>query len=175
MAEKFSLASFTRKLEKAFQVSMSVRVMKAMGEESVNLIRVRTRLGWGVEKSGQKRQRLISLTAPYIKQRKRYRASLSQFTRPGQKKSNLTLTGDMLDSMKVTKAKRTQVVIGFPKRKHLPFPKDSKARSRPTIEKVAAFTAKRRPFLNLTDLEERKLVRFYRKTFGDLLKREQLT
>lgn len=62
-------------------------------EEIPRIIRVRTRLGKGVE-NGQI-TKLKPLSENYIKARKK--TSLSEFTKPTR--SNLTLTGKMLDSI----------------------------------------------------------------------------
>jgi len=88
---------------------------------------------------------------------------LSEFTTPN--KSNLTFSGQMLESMKILKIKKNSVLIS---------PKGRRRKSQLTNEEVAERVSGKRPFNNLSDLEIKKLIRFYRLNFGDLLKKKKL-
>jgi hypothetical protein len=86
--------------------------MKILGDDSRKLIKRRTRLGGGVERSLGPRTKLDKLSTKYKKQRKKMKG-LSSFTRPS--KSNLTLTSDMLDHIGVN-ARRAGVSLKFTKK-----------------------------------------------------------
>jgi hypothetical protein len=136
--------------------------LREIGELAVSLIVKRTRLGYGVNRNGSKRFRLAALSEGYVKQRKK--GGLSSFTRP--KKSNLTRTGQMLESVKVIKASRGVITIGPEGRRN-----DGK-----TNDDVAIWNANRkgRSFIFISDNEYNQLRRAYRKAFGDLLKKKRL-
>ena len=73
--------------------------MRKIADEAADRIRVRTRLGFGVKNGvrGGKRVKLKRLTSEqYKKFRKRFRGLSGQTT---PKRSNLTLTGELLDSI----------------------------------------------------------------------------
>ena len=75
--------------------------MKTEVEQLAKDVRTRTRMGSGVDASGNK-SKLKSLSPAYIKQRESLKAKgkLSNVTTP--KKSGLTKSGSMLDSLKGT-------------------------------------------------------------------------
>ncbi|GEM_PF-2339785 len=164
------LGAFTDKLRKAVGNSAKQAALKPLGEEAVRLIVTRTRLGYGVTDDGQERARLKPLSSRWIAQRKRLdeeAAILSQFTTTAR--SNLTFTGQMLDSMQVIRIAQGQIVIG-PKG----YRTDPLSRGL-SNEQVANYVAAAgRKFNNLSRLEQAQLVRFYRRKFGDLLRNERL-
>lgn len=155
----------TKKLEEmAKQITLpkNTRQLEVIGQLAVDLIVKRTRLGFGVKKNGGKRFRLASLTEGYVKQRKK--GGLSSFTRP--KKSNLTRTGQMLESVKILKLSRGVITVG-------PQGKRNDGKSN---DDIAIWNAKRkgRSFIYISDNEYNQLRRAYRKMFGDLLKKKRL-
>ena len=68
-----------------------------LAKDAAEIIRKRTRLGFGVGSDGAPRHKLPALKPSYVRQRERFRR-LSGNTRPG--KSNLTRTGQLLDSLR---------------------------------------------------------------------------
>lgn len=90
-----------------------------IGEAAIKIIKIRTRLGYGVNEPcgdkvrlapfGEKAADPQAAKKKYVKFRKNF-SNLSSETTPG--KSNLTLTGDMLDNM-TYKATRDGVTITF--------------------------------------------------------------
>lgn len=137
-------------------------VMKGIGEFAVNLIVKRTRLGYGVDRPMGSKAKLRSLSPNYIKARKAS-ARLSGTT--SARKSNLTFSGEMLESVKVIKISRGVISIA-PTGVHKGGEKNAA---------IALYNARRgRTFLNISELEFRQLLRFYRKTFGDLVKKRRL-
>jgi len=137
--------------------------MKALGEFALELIVKRTRLGYGVRKNNAKRRRLRQLSPGYVKFRRDNRRDLDKTTTP--KKSNLTLTGQMLRSMKVTRVRKASVLIAPTKRRGGKYGRGL------TNAKVAEYQAKQgRPFNFLTDLEAKKVRRYYERTLRKSLK-----
>ena len=157
------LTKLLKKIEKAIDSPRYRREFEQLGEFAVNLIVKRTRLGYGVRKNGGKRFRLAPLDSKYVDARKR-QGGLSKFARP--KKSNLTRTGQMLESVEVLEYRRGKLKIG------------PNGRRRDGIDNadLAIWNANRkgRIFNRLSDKEYNQLRRFYRKTFGDLLKKRRL-
>lgn len=134
--------------------------LKKLGEAGSEMIRVRTRLGYGVRQTGGKRAKLKPLSALYKESREEF-ADLSEFTTPAR--SNLTLTGQMLESIGILKIERTSVEIG---------PKGPRRSEPLTNQKVAEYVSGARPFLFLSDLEIKKLARFYEKNIiGKIFRR----
>lgn len=69
------------------------------GEFTTEMVVKRTRSGLGVPSTGAGKEPLENLSDKYVKWRKAHASQLSEFTKSGQKKSNLTLTGQMLDNL----------------------------------------------------------------------------
>lgn len=164
------IGDFVANLKRDIQAAAAPDAMRALGEKAIELIVRRTRLGYGVENAGDERQPLMPLSERY----KRYRqlafagrvsgVTVSDMTSAGR--SNLTLTGQMLDSMAVTKVSSKSATIG-----PIGYRTDGKAN-----QQIANYVTKAgRPFNNLTRLEREQLIRFYRNKFGDLLKNARIT
>lgn len=159
------LPDFANALQKAIEKAVSPDAMRSYALEAANMIRVRTRLGYGVASSGGKRERLKPLSESYKKQRAgqlgffttesgavvpykpKRKPKISEFTTPGR--SNLTFTGQLLDSLQVTSANRGKATIGVQGRR---------AGSSLTNRDVARFVEEQgRPFLNLSDVEIKRV------------------
>lgn len=137
--------------------------MTKLADFATTLIVKRTRLGYGVDRQFGNKDRLEKLSDKYIKVRKK--SKLNALTRPT--KSNLTRTGQMLASMKGKFKGRGLIVIE---------PTGSRDDGLTNLE-VAEFahegssTRPKRPFNRVSALEFQQILRFYRKTFGDLIKK----
>jgi len=102
---QIKITSDLRKLEKRFKGiisgAFSRERMDAYAMFLANLIKKRTRLGYGVKEEGADKQKLAALSKPYIKirkdSRKNLRGVLSSETSPS--KSNLTFTGQLLNAI----------------------------------------------------------------------------
>lgn len=154
------LAKMVDRLKAGLAKSVSKEQMRKLGEEATRLIVKRTRLGYGVQKEGGERFPLssISWTDRYKKLRKTF--PLDETTRP--RKSNLTLTGQMLRSIKVIKIDGKSVTIA---------PTGWRSEKGLDNETVAAGNAKRgRVFLNLSANEYAQIARVYRKSYTDLMR-----
>lgn len=165
MAAKSGVRSMERivaELKAAVNDARRPDVFRHLGQLSIKLIVRRTRLGYGVPDHLASKRRFTPLKDNYVKQRKKSR--LSSLTSP--KKSNLTRTGQMLDSMKILRQTSNSVIIG---------PSGTRSDSRSSNSEIAQYNADRgRVFLNLSDLEYAQVFREYRRVFGDLLKKRHL-
>lgn len=154
------LKSILNKLSKTVQESVNRIAMQKVGDFAALLIVKRTRLGYGVEDNFNEKKKLAGLSLNYIKTRKKN--GVDGTTSP--KKSNLTKSGQMLRSVKA-KYKSKGVVIIAP----------SGVRSDGnTNEEIAQYNAERSPsrvFNRVSALEFQQILRYYRKTFGDLIKK----
>lgn len=158
-----ALEAFHKRMAGAISDAAQPAVLKALGEKAVELIVRRTRLGFGVERYGQSRFRLAPLSQGYIYQRERD-SDLSSLTTA--KRSNLTRTGQMLDSMAVIEVRQGSVVVG---------PTGGRDDGVTNMQVAQWVTAQGRPFNFLSRLEQEQIVRFYRNRFGDLLRNRRLT
>lgn len=172
------------KVEKAIRAAVADATNRdntqKLMNEATRLVKVRTKLGFGVPEPGAQRERLKPLSDSYIEQRAnkaRYftkndkvfripipggpsrHPDLSETTTPT--KSNLTFTGEMLDSLR-----------GFVTGPGKGVVKPTGARtdgSGLTNQQVANFVSEQgRPFLNLSNNE---ILQLKQKFVDDLLKR----
>lgn len=116
-----------------------------MGNRATNLIKKRTREGFGVE-NGQP-VKFAPLAPSTI--RKRQTKTLSSKTSP--RTSNLTETGQMVDSLK-WRVENNKIVIFFT---------NDSSSNKETYARVGSNNRPARPFADLTDEELRKLIIFY--------------
>jgi hypothetical protein len=154
----------TSRIEKALNDVVGKKAMIAMGQFARELIVKRTRLGYGVEDNFAPRKKLGALKASYVKQRSMFEG-LDSTTRP--KKSNLTRTGEMLESLESKYVRKGLVLIE---------PKGARNRkvalyNTQEVTYANGYTKPARIFNRVSDNEYRQILRFYRKTFGDLLKK----
>lgn len=156
------VAGLRKRIERSVGQAISPSQMRALALEAIDIIVKRTRLGYGVRRTYGEKERLPSLSARYIDYRRAFKR-LSSTTSP--RKSNITLTGRLLDSIGIKRVSEGQVVI-------------TALGTRPggltNADLVGHLENKGRPFLRVSDLEFKQLIRIYRKTFGDLLKRNNL-
>jgi hypothetical protein len=164
-----------KKIEKAVDDNLKVDALGRLGVEAVNLVRKRTRLGYGVPKNLGQRKKLEPLSPRYVERRSMF-SNLAAYTTP--KKSNLTLTGQMLESLEATvvgstviirptgtriDGKRNEDVARWNQEGAIGQGKDGSLWVRPE-----------RIFMNISKNEYNQLLRFYRKTFGDLLRKRKV-
>jgi hypothetical protein len=110
------------------------------GNEAVELIKKRTRLGYGVDKPRGTKTKLKKLNSDYVASRKRNRPTGP--TTPA--KSNLTQSGDMLDDLEAKKQTSTRYEITFKR-------KESRDK--------AEWVSKDRAFNNLSKSEIKQLAK----------------
>lgn len=156
---KISLA--IDKLKKKTEIKLSLEDMNYLGRFIANMIRKRTRLGYGVKDNGEARYKLDSLEDSTIDTRNRLkkRGELSPLTSKG--KSNLTMTGQMLDAIKWVASKMSIRV----------FIDDSRRNdSEETNKKIAEYVSEKRPFFKVSDSEIRQIKREAVKLIKESLK-----
>lgn len=155
------LQSIIKRLEASVKEAIRREALGPVGEFAKDILVKRTRLGYGVEQSLGQKKKLAPLSPRYVKSRKMF-AGLSSLTTA--KRSNLTRTGQMLNSIRST-VKGKIIEIG-------PSGTRDDGKRNSDIARYNEQGGRNRPkrvFLNLSRLEFNQIVRFYRKTFGDLL------
>jgi hypothetical protein len=172
---------FTDNLKRLVGKDMVKRqVMQALGKEAVRLIVVRTRLGRTARRTtvknelGEIKNRVVTLrqikahSATYREHRRQYQDFLSPMTR--WNKQNLTYSGQLLASIGVRRVSERNVVIGADRKAHRDL-LTGENEGFTNIDLAQWVTEQGRPFLELSSLDDKKLVRFYRRKFSDLLRR----
>jgi hypothetical protein len=153
---KIPLNQFSKELvdalEKAKKEITSSENLQKIGSDLAEQIKVRTRLGNGLAENGGEPDKLRPLSEPYIKERKV--TQLSQFTTA--KKSNLTLTGQMLDEI-VAKIANGIITITF--------------KSQESKDKARWNTDKGRPFLSISRVQIERLTNALNKQLSEAIKK----
>ena len=155
------LSGIIAKLRQLFSQQIGKESLQKIGNEVSNMIKVRTRLGYGVKSDNTARDKLKPLKPATVKSRvaKKKAGELSSLTTP--KRSALTETGQLLDSIGVISISNGRVTIG---------PKGARTGSTLTNEKLAEYvTEQGRPFNNLSDKEIKKLIIFFKREISLLI------
>ncbi|HXF29112.1 MAG TPA: hypothetical protein VN457_04620 [Chlamydiales bacterium] len=157
-----SLRNIFSRLEKSVNEALARSQMEDLGHFAVDLVVKRTRLGYGVDKQFGTKSPLQGLTLNYIKRRKKI--GLDKTT--SARKSNLTNTGQLLRSVDIIDAKKGSLRFG---------PTGRRADSSATNLEIADFQERKgRIFNRISQLEFNQILREYRITFGDLLRKNRL-
>lgn len=161
-SNKENMARWIAKLNGAVMDASGPEQLKAIGAFMIERIAVRTRLGYGVKDNLAEKNKLNPLSKKYVEFRKSY-PFLSDLTTP--KRSNLTKTGDMIDSLRVKDFKKNAIRIG-----PTGFDRDGVSNS------SKAYWQERmgRVFLRLSRQEVKQVRIFWIRQFSDLLKKEKL-
>lgn len=141
------MTKFIKDVEAKAKASGSSQSLKTLGAYALNLVKDRTRAGFGVPAVAKPQEKLGALSSRYIRARRGMK--LSRFTSP--EKSNLTLTGSMLASLKV--------FVGRFKLDIRPTGSDKKGVS--NQDKANWQEDQGRIFLRLSDTEIAKVTEFY--------------
>lgn len=156
------LSKFIKRVEKVIDKDISsAAVLKKLGIEVADRIRLRTRLGYGVNANGQPRQSLKSMRQHSVAYRLfRNNADMSALTSPG--KHNLTLTGAMLDNLGLKKvdASTKKVKISF---------SDKLSQLKADVNSARGWR-----FLHLSDIEIKAVNNFYKREVAGLVKKAKL-
>lgn len=160
---KLQLNKFIKQIEETVGRAVAPEEMRPLGEFSIGLIVKRTRLGYGVDTELGAKTRLKPLSQRWIDHRRQF-DGLSEMTTPSR--SNLTFTGQLLNSTRVLSVRQGYVLLG---------PIGSRTGSPLTNIQVALQQQKQgRIFMNLSELEYKQTLRFFRRSFDDLLKKRKL-
>lgn len=136
--------------------------MRKYGEMAAGMIRLRTRLGDGVSADGANKQKLKPL-APSTKKKRSglaARGKLSSQTVPG--KSNLTESGQMVDSVSVVEAKQGRVTVS---------PSGARTDGKTNSDVAGFVTDQGRPFNNLSRVENKRLSDQVKRDIRELAKK----
>jgi hypothetical protein len=139
---------FVNSVKKRLSLSINAKQMGVIARYVVELIKERSRRGYGVASLGGQESRFPKLTKEYIKQRKRSR--LSPFTSPG--KSNITRTGKLLASIRYTTKTGSAIIEPVGSRN------DSNWTNRQLADHLQ--TKMNRPFMTLSAKQLRDLTKF---------------
>lgn len=161
-SNKEQMAEFVARLNSAVMEATGPEEMKKIGAFMVEKIAIRTRLGYGVNDNLAEKSKLKPLSKKYVEFRKSY-PFLSDLT--SAKKSNLTRTGSMIDSLRVKEIGKNSIRIGV-----TGFDRDGVSN-----QKKAAIQEKMgRTFLRLSRPEVKQVRIFWVRQFSDLLKDKNL-
>lgn len=156
--QKTSLDKIFKRIKSALSEAVKRPEMEPTARFAIEVIVKRTRLGSGVRHQFGEKGPLKKLSLRYVKQRTMF-SDLDALTTP--KRSNLTLTGQMLKSMDIIRSENGKITIG---------PTGSRYDSKSSNAQIAAFQERQgRTFNRVSYLEYKQILRFYRRTFGDLL------
>lgn len=156
---------FLRKYKKIYEQLEEPAQMEVFGEFIAERIRQRTRLGFGVAKPGANPEPLAALKPSTKEARKRKK--LNAKTSEGF--SNLTETGQLLDSIKVTKVKKGSALVG-PEGSRMDGKNNRDIGYYQTIGDPKK-NREKRPFNNVSRAEKAGLKNFIAKIVAQFLKR----
>lgn len=148
---KKDITSMFKKLIKLRDKMTSKTNLQETGDFAVDLIKKRTRAGFGVSEHGSRKSKLDPLSDSYKKVRKKNKPKGP--TTPS--KSNLTHSGDMLDDLEA-KASKGSASIGFSSKKS---------------EDKAEWVSDKRPFNNLSKQEQKQIVQKLDKKAKEIIKK----
>jgi len=140
---------FTKDFQNMILKSLNKNAMTRIGGILAEDIKRRTRLGFGVKKANQERTKLKKLSDKYVKFRKDNKGKLLNLTTP--KRSNLTFSGQLLDSLTAQSDNPGKVTLRF-----LGVHKNLDG-STMNNGLLANFVSKARPFLGPTNREIQRL------------------
>lgn len=145
----------TVELNKFVDKGLNDKLLKKVGNEAKNQIVKRTRLGKGVKTPGGAAIKLLPLKDSTIDYRDNYDNNLSPYTRPPR--SNLTATGQLLDSIayRIIKKTKSKIIQLFFKENRR-FELDGKP-ARIKHNKLSQYVQKDRPFFYLANFELNKI------------------
>ncbi len=177
---KVDLSKFDSKVKKLIKEFSSQSNMQKIGSYAAERIKVRTRLGRGVEKDGAQPKPLKKLSNSYRDQRKGKVAFYTVGTGPNRivvpyeptkkpklssatsaTKSNLTFSGKLLDSIAVIKKTASSVFLGFKENRN----------DKNTNKEIAEFVSKERPFFHLSAPEKNGLKKFIQELLNGIIKK----
>jgi hypothetical protein len=142
------MKKFVNSVKKRLSLAISAKQMGLIARFIVQMIKERSRRGYGVQSLGAQEQRFPKLTPEYIKQRKRSR--LSPFTSPG--KSNITRSGKLLASIRYTTKTGSAIIEPIGSRN------DSNWNNRQLADHLQ--TKMNRPFMTLSNKQLKELTKF---------------
>lgn len=156
---QLKLDNITKHINKSFDKVLDKKTTKKLGESLAQDIVKRTRLGFGVINTGENKHKLLPLSEPYVEKRRvdARNGKLSSRTTP--RKSNLTKTGQLLDSID-GRGKKAQFEVYLKK--------ENRTDTNTTNSEIVFHQeGQGRPFIHASRLERKRL---NRKIFDLLIK-----
>jgi len=145
-----------KKMEAFLKNISSGKEMRLLGKRTITLIRNRTRNEYkGVAKAGGNKRTIKRVTDNYAKLRKKIKGKHPKAA--SGNKSNLTLTGAMLNKMTVISATKKNLLIGW--------------RDRKNNDKASGQAEQGRPFLFIGRADFTAMHRQYEKRIEKLIKK----
>jgi len=176
MAKHKTFDALKVSLDSRIKLAVSPVYMAQYGNKAAELVKNRTRLGFGVPKEGAPREALDPLSDSYKKQRAGEIAfaknkqgmtysyiptnpkTLSSETTPA--KSNLTNTGQMLNNIKLKSVSTGRATI------HITGKRDD---SDLTNDQVAGFVSEKRPFFQLSKTELKQIALLFQSVLRKII------
>lgn len=151
------VSKFIADIRKNLDAKSRDELSRVAAEAGAELIRNRTRQGYGIANDGGSIYKLKPLSASYIEYRQR--SILSPHTSPG--KSNLTFTGQLLDSLTSQRKQlgTWQIIL-----------KGTHSKAGIPNSQLAKYVSRSRPFMFLSGGEIEKIRSLVRRTFRELVK-----
>lgn len=146
------------KFKTLIKATVDKSLMDRIGSEVAQIVKTRTRKGFGVSANLAPQKRLKGISESYKKQRKRLATQGRLSSETTVNRSNLTKTGDMLDDITHTSTTNTATI----------FIKSSRNRGK------AERGAKERPFMNLSKSEANKITRIVEEELRKDIKKKGL-
>lgn len=143
----------------AIKAVKSERVSQKIADEMAETMQIRVQLGGSVKKTGASKSKFKNLKPKTVEKRKNFKG-LSSRTSP--KKSNVTMTGQLVDSIKGV-ATNGQVVITVGKNR--------KGESLTNDELIEYLEEGGRPFFYLSDKEIKKVTRLFQEAILDQIRK----
>lgn len=160
---RIKIKQITARINQSLKDAAKAENMIPTAQFAIDTIVKRARLGYGVAEDEGEKFKFPSLSPSYQKFRSKFHG-LSDTTSPS--KSNITLTGQLLDSVQIITKRDGEIVMG---------PAGVRRDGKLSNKTLAGYPAdKGRPFMFISKLEYQQVLRFYRKTFGDLLDKQGL-
>lgn len=153
------LKDFRAKLKVVVDGIVDRDILREIGNEAREMVKSRTRKGFGVERELGPQTRLAGISESYKKQRKRLQkqGKLSPETTPG--KSNMTKTGELLDTLNLRVNKKSVTVSAKGKKN----------------QDKAKYNAKAgRTIFNLSKSENQKIKKLINQKINDDIKKQGL-
>lgn len=163
MTVKRDLDKVKKRLFFAIKRALNRKELTEIGRLAIAMISKRTRKGYGVAKAGGPQTNLKKLSPAYVLFRKKSRKLNTALTSPG--KSNLTFTGQLIDSLLVREVdvEDQKVFINANRRRR---------KGGQTNEEVAEFVSRQgREFLNLSKSELFKIAKAFDNSLTTNVKR----
>lgn len=148
--------NFEREMNKALEKATGKQVLEEGKDLVVSDIKKRVTLGYGVERTGGTKKRFDRLSSSYVTQRRRDKKKGKLGKNATPKKSNLHKSGKMIEEDLDGVVDGKTIIIGMQT--------DRSA-------KIAAFVEKKRPFLNLSKGEVKRITKFFQSQITEIFRK----